>query len=340
MKNKENLPIGIGGDKLAEGRETLPAVEVKNVVEWVNPHLQLPFDLREGKPSKLGMFLTQEDYPEDGYELEVHRQHKRSGIIGHVIFKDDEGRLYRDVDVKGIGYAFNDYYNPRLAVRPPVPHERNKESTWGILDEGYARSDIDMSEKFLKAGIRTHRDIALIKLNEIIGSGGRRMGIKEAKEAGNLRSEDEPVVLVRAFGTRMRLEDAYDKRELIEDARLLVAQELGLDPKKFNTTDYLIWLTKTTAQNIARMHKHGWLHGYLSDHNITLDGRIVDLDSVVTEKEALREVDDEKRKSRGEDYGRAEENIMEFLGTHVSDVSLNGLRNIFLKDYNDELGRR
>lgn len=36
---------------------------------------------------------------------EVSGSHTRSGILGRVIFSDKEGRLYRDIDLKGIGYV-------------------------------------------------------------------------------------------------------------------------------------------------------------------------------------------------------------------------------------------
>ncbi len=343
-KKAENLPIGIGGEKLAEGRETLPAVEVKNVVEWVNPHIQAPFDLRKGKPSRLGMFLTTEP-DESAYELEVHPEHGRSGIIGRVIFRDDEGRLYRDVDVKGVGHAVAGKQHSKVF---PVRIDDGfwaEERTYGILYGGYARSDIEMTEKFLKAGIRTCRNIAMIKLKDII-CGGERLSVEEAGRKGIIKKDDDPVVLVRAFGTRTRLGDVNQKNAL-EDARLLVAQEFGFDPKEFHTEEYLKWIVKTAAQNIARMHRHGWLHGYLSDHNITLDGRIVDLDSVVTEEEAAREKDESKKKSRNGDCEQAwmslERVINRYLDNSRSAFSDDGvgfrdqLRVLYRAEYSKEI---
>lgn len=60
----------------------------------------------------------------------------------------------------------------------------------------------------------------------------------------------------------------------------IVAQELGKDPAEFSKKEYLTWLAETLGINVARMHNSGWFHGYLTTHNITLDGRITDLDSV------------------------------------------------------------
>ncbi|MDP2947869.1 MAG: hypothetical protein Q8N88_07170 [Nanoarchaeota archaeon] len=60
----------------------------------------------------------------------------------------------------------------------------------------------------------------------------------------------------------------------------MVAQELGKDPKEFSKQEYLEWLADTVGQQVGRMHKNGWYHSYLLTHNITLDGKITDLDSV------------------------------------------------------------
>jgi len=30
----------------------------------------------------------------------------------------------------------------------------------------------------------------------------------------------------------------------------------------------------------SRMHNNNWVHGYLTEHNVTLDAKIIDLDSV------------------------------------------------------------
>ena len=313
-KLERQLPTGIGGEKLNEGKETLPAVEVANEVAWVNNKIEAPFKLEVGKQSRLGMFLTPNNEGENPYPVEVSKDQTRSGILGRVIFKDKEGRLYRDIDMKGIGYSRIGY----------VPSDRNEggagplgwhsvyrhiwrwAGTTGIANQELIRRDVDFSEKFLKAGVRTHRVIAVIDLKEVVGRDGRKMSIKEAQKEGVLKENDEPVIEIRAFGVRSRLSDidanfskpAIQKR-LLEDARTMVAQELGLDPDKFTDQEYIEWLVDTMAVNVARMHHKKWVHGYLTTHHITLDGRIVDLDSVENIKEHERRDlhRDEDRKS-------------------------------------------
>lgn len=302
-KIERQLPIGIGGEKLKEGREILPAVEVANEVSWVNNKMNLPFNLKVGEATKLGIFLTPN--PQEGestYNLEVSGSHTRSGILGRVIFSDKEGRLYRDIDLKGIGFN----KGQREGVKPVSVDDtwvRSNFSSWygtsGIADQELIRRDINYSEKFLKAGIRVHRVIALIEPKEIIDQGGVKISIAEAKKRGILKKKDEPIIEVRAFGVRSRLfdvqnglvRDEKDQRkalELLLDAKTMVAQELNIDPEKFTYDDYFEWLIKTIAINVARMHYNKWVNGYLTSHNLTLDGRIVDLDSVVTVEEAKK----------------------------------------------------
>src|SRR3989344_3079542 len=303
-KIERQLPTGIGGEKLKENRETLPAVEVANEVSWVNNKMNLPFDLRVGESSRLGMFLTPNPQTgEQAFNLEVSGSHTRSGILGRVIFSDKEGRLYRDIDLKGTGYI----HKKTRKVRPAGDWDQMSKfssyhGTSGIADQELIRRDVDFSEKFLKAGILTHRVVALFDLKQIIDQSGQKISIAEAKERGILSEKDEPVIEMRAYGVRTRLWDIYDalgfessffgvnKMErptsdqaikLLTDAKMFVAQERNINPPDDLTfNDYFRWLVETIAINIARMHYNNWVSGYLTPHNMTLDGRFVDLDSV------------------------------------------------------------
>ncbi len=351
MKEKieRQLPTGIGGEKLKENRETLPAVEVANEVSWVNNKMNLPFDLRVGEPTKLGMFLTpnpQED--QSTFNLEVSGSHTRSGILGRVIFSDKDGRLYRDIDLKGTGFIQRDlsfnWENVEIKVAPVEGHygetsgKRSEFSYFGgstgIANQELIRRDVNYSEKFLKAGIRTHRVIAVVDLKEIIDASGNKISVTEAKNKGILSKEDEPVIEIRAFGVRWRIHDVVEAlssynpennkaaRRILLDAKNMVAQELGRDPDGFSYKDYFEWLVLTTALNLARMRHNKWVSGYLTEHNIILDGRFVDLDSVETESEVKRKTEIAKRESDrrfvpkdfSDDYQRVEDSLHKLFG--------------------------
>ena len=69
---ERRLPVGIGGVELKKDRKTLPAIEVANEVSWVNNKMNLPFNLKVGESSRLGMFLTPNPQKgESTYNLEV-----------------------------------------------------------------------------------------------------------------------------------------------------------------------------------------------------------------------------------------------------------------------------
>jgi hypothetical protein len=65
-------PVGIGGEKLKEERETLPMVDVRNSVEWVDKDVESPFNLEVGKKADFPLFLSANpSKKEETYPLEV-----------------------------------------------------------------------------------------------------------------------------------------------------------------------------------------------------------------------------------------------------------------------------
>lgn len=326
-------------DLLAGNKETLLAAEVKNHVIWVNPNFpELPFDIQEGRQTKLGMFLAPIVGKEEGtYPLEVARGHGRSGLAGRVIFKDNEGRIYRDVDLKGIGAVeeFNGLDNSlasrvRLGVGRIVPRGAvGGKEYQGILDGLAARWDSETAEYLTSKGVLAHRTIAIVALEELIDENGLILSIAEAKRRGLISDSVQPVIEIRAFGIKARISDAR-KESLIEDARLFAAKELGLSPKRFDAKQYSNWLMETIGGNLGRMHKNGWSHGYATSHNITLDGRLTDFDSArpTHDKEDFKE---DLRQARS-----ATEDLFVLQGGLESDLS----RALFQKAYDAAIGEK
>jgi len=280
------IPMGLAS-KLEASKETLPAIEVKNRVLWVNSDLDLPFKLEVGKRTNLGLFLTSQiEEAEKLKNLEVKRQHMRSALLGRVIFGEktnkEDRQLYRDIDIKGLGWlgGKNNFFVKKIELRP------DGVESMGILSLEDACHNTDIAEEFHKLGIRTNRTIAIVELEEIIYD-GKPISILKAKIGKIISRNMKPVLEIRAFGTHSRFVDVFQSNSkekanlLIEDARLLVAQELGLDPKDFSRLEYFKWLARTVGKNLALMRKNGWVHKYLGQgHNITLDGCFMDFDSV------------------------------------------------------------
>jgi hypothetical protein len=278
-------PTGAGKRELAQ-KERVPVELVANEVIYVNPAFpRLPFLVTMGKPTNLGVFAGKLDTKirssPEGKTAEGSLLHNRSLILGHVIFKDDTGQLYRDVDAKGVGYIA--LSNGTLAARP-IAKGTSYQGMLGIFERSVAQMDASLAERFISLGIRTYRVIAIIKLKELVND-GKKYPIDEARALGIIPNKCEPVISIRAFGTRDRIADSDFEvpspfHKSIEDARLMVAQELQRKPQKFKEGEYFHWFVDTLAENVARMHKARLVNNCLTKHNITLDCRIVDLDSV------------------------------------------------------------
>jgi len=283
---RPRIPIGRVED-LERQKETLPGTIVKNETIWVNDEIN-EFDLEKGKPARLGTFLNPRDDDPDSVPLEVRYGHHRSGIITRRIFHDDK-QWYRDVRLKGIGFMTMDKenYSTKSIVKPI--YRMRAGYLGGILKYKSAKWSAEWDEGFYEAGIRTDRVMAIIRLLEYIDENGDKQPIDELKKKFIVHRDFDPVVEVDAFGTITRINEVIkDKDEaqlLLDDARILVAEELGIKPDQFSFHDYLLWFAQNLGRNISLMHKNGWIHQNLtmenSHHiNITLDCRIVDKDTV------------------------------------------------------------
>ena len=309
---KTRLPVGEAA-KLEEfiaqnWREHLTVFSrVRNRVLAVNEDVYSPFSLIEGQVSPLGVFAhysPQYHYSRfyRGLKLETYEGHGRTVILGRVLFCDKQGRVYRDVDLKGIGMVGG------WGVGTPGYHREGGRT--GLLDEDSAFYEWQVSETLLSAGVRTPRVLAIIGLEELVVD-GKKWGLVKATESDVLDPDFKPVILVRAFGTRARVEDPYAYRQLgkilVSDAKKMVEQETG---EEMTLEGFFEWFGKTFGRNVAILHNMGLYHGYLTPHNITLDCRLVDFDSVQPIESWI---------NRSDDYTKAVD-AMDFMGRHVAET--------------------
>ena len=322
-EERKSLPIG-SGEKIVKVREklTLPVESVKNTVVWVNPAFpEAPLKLRLGRPTELGVFFTptvQKDGKESkNLKISPEWSEGRSGLLGSVIFQDKNGKLYRDVDLKGVGF-FRDVFG-KYKVAELKKDKSNPLSAAGLMDYQLALRDQSYSEKLNKAGIRTHRVLAIVDLEEVVMGDGRKVSIEEIKHRGLISKKMRPVIEIRAFGTKDRIDFLNDRRlgeSAIEDAKKIIAQEQGKDVKKISDEGYLRWFAKKLGEQIAKLRNLGLSHNYLQVHNITLDCRIVDLDSVDSAKVRAGEEKRPEKDVFDEDFFAARESL-EFLANKV-----------------------
>lgn len=258
-------------------------VPVKNTVILANPDIKAPFPVVVGEPSPVVLFHQGSGHEDKSalfnqYVLETHQQHHRSALLARVIFVDNQGRVSRDVDIKGIGFLYPTYGMTALPYNGLGYKDRTGER-FGFLSRTEAGLDFENSKRLLELGVRTNGVLGVARLDEIV-VGGKVVSVALAQELGVLPAGFVPVVEIRAFGTKVRVRDVLDKSSysyaMMTDAKKLVEQELhqGLSWK-----DYFVWFTTTLGENMGKMHQAGLSHGHINTHNVTLDCRLVDLNN-------------------------------------------------------------
>lgn len=348
--------------------ERLPVTDVRNVCVWAPSDMgNLPF--REnvfsvGKESPLGKFLSGERKGITGRilskltrdrsgEIEATKGHGRSGIIGRAYFTDSAGLLYRDLDIKGLG-LIGEGVSGRLFIDLPGRSSASSNEPWGLLREGRAMYDAEISERLIREGFRTAKPIAILRLQEIIDN-GRRISTKKAVEKGIIQEDVTPVLFIRAFGVKSRLFDvaeptssgwiqkpADESRKLIDDAKGFVAKELHV--KELSDLDYLTWFSGTLGKQLAILHRTGYFSTGLDASNTTLDCRVVDLDTI-NEMPSDQEA---KETNRVANTNRALDILTKVLlpvvvqigrveqGEEESQINEGKIKKIFLDSYNKD----
>lgn len=252
-------------------REFFPTVLVANRVLWVNPNVQTPYFLREGESSELGVFLVNPQYRLGMGVLAVDHCHGRSGLLPQIPMTDTRGITYHDTDLKGVGFI-------RPSLQEPIyitPIEiRNEEATSGLWRMEKAFRERNITEDLIGVGMRTYRLAAIIELLEIALPNGLIITVVNAKRRGMMHADETPVIGLRVYRNRERVENPdSDKRECLQKAKERIANELNAN---LSWLEYVKWFARTLGTNLAQVHNHGYWHGFLNDHNVTLGAEIVD----------------------------------------------------------------
>lgn len=165
----------------------------------------------------------------------------------------------------------------------------------GAFDNFDVNSEITGIQKLESIGVRTVPWLAKVAIDEIINRVGRRWKIDSDGPYSGLS------ILFRGWVTPFRLSEvAFDledypyeteaerKRVIVRTAVEDMLQNDSSIPSNINTTpdgikNYLEWLARTFGQQVGIMHANRYQHGNLITlHNITLDARIVDADTVLS----------------------------------------------------------
>lgn len=253
-------------------REFIPAIGVANRVLWVNPEIELPFNITVNQHSELGVFVINHGSGiKPSLLLGFDNINHRAGFLEEIVIAD--GRyIYHDADLKGIGYVTNPVEKDTLRVyRPRI---RGKEDTWGTWRSDKAEKEIKITEFLIGKGVRTYRITALLELEEIAFPNGEIISIEEAKNRRVINANETPVLGLRVYRNKDRIRHLErNPIVVLNRAKAFVEQELK---QRLAWEEYLFWFAQTLGENLRGIHKNGYWHGWVSSHNVTLACEIID----------------------------------------------------------------
>lgn len=213
--------------------------------------------------------------------LRVHVNHQRSAALPAGVFYDESGKPYSCVNIKGAGNVRRNHNGDWYLDNVSPGNGPSLTGPWGYALEPYANNDLRMSERFYALGIHSHRVIAHLRPEYVYYRG---TFLRPAEFARRFSQGRLPLIQLRAFTVPTRLEDLHHHlphdhaAALLSEAWAMIRLRTGNDLKRHDK--YLTYFARTLARQVATMHAAGYVHKYLTTHNITLDAAIVDLDSV------------------------------------------------------------
>ncbi|MCX6776125.1 MAG: hypothetical protein NT130_04735 [Candidatus Micrarchaeota archaeon] len=266
-------PMSVVSDKFFNQ----PVVKVEGELLIFNKKLFPKSPFKEDKIAKeLSLFV---DWSGKNVKMDLLGLYEHGRTLSfNVRFSDVYGNVYNYVNIKGGGI-------PKKSKEGFVHNNTLKKhggQVMGLVGSIDSAEDWDASNLFIENGIKTSAPIAIIEIKEFITKDGERLSTEELRKQGILKNEDEsheftPVIYLRAFSEVMRVGDA--RKEDVEK----FAKEHGMA-----SDEYVAWWTKKVAKNVAKIHDLGKAHRNLIGHNITVDGCIVDNDTVTNVGKSAR----------------------------------------------------
>jgi hypothetical protein len=259
--------------KLSDKFFTEQVTRIKGKLVYFNDELFPSLSaVKDDIAKELSLFV---DWSGKNAEFDAKRLlgHGRSFSFNRVLV-DKEGRVWKYINVKGGGVSRKNILD---ATEPIVKGEELHEAQ-GLFDIEGALTDKDFSLMLLKQGDKTAAPFIIIQIEEVLTKNGERKSIVDLKKEGKLSenilydtgvSSYRPVLYIRLFSEVMRLDDASK-----------VNYENFAKEHEMSLKGYKRWWVARAAKNLAGIHNLGKYHGYISEHNLTIDGCIVDYDSI------------------------------------------------------------
>lgn len=214
-----------------------------------------------------------------GRSYELQTSEREPGIL----FADKYGNVYTSINLKG-----NNLARPWLELNSSLPGNIKVQG----LQQDDAIGRVIRASRLLRASHVDTEWILKAIVPQELPLNGRTVTIPEFKD--KVGSWDEmpkvrqafkktrPVITVRAMTTGIRVEDLCDGDAYVGKALQTVNTIRALRGEtSMGVDDYLAnYLPQNLGRNLGTLHRLGLFHNYLTTHNITATGGIVDLDSV------------------------------------------------------------
>lgn len=256
----------VGGEKIDERRSPLKPghiPELAIVVERYTP--------KKGSPLRLISF-------NHGRSFELQTGNQEPGIV----FSDQHGNIYTSINLKGNNLA-----------EPSIEYTQSEPGNVKIngLQQDNALGRVIAASNLLRANHVETEWILKVMPPQELPLNGRIVTIPEFKENVKARHSEKArapfertklVITVRAMATSIRLMDLRNATIHLRKALKTVNSLRGIKHEgKIDAWDYLeSYLPQNLGRNLGTLHRLGLFHNYVTPHNITATGGIVDLDSV------------------------------------------------------------
>jgi len=280
----------------ARSEAMLPVGFVKNhVIEASDDFVDLA-DMKIGGSAPHAFMLQTGDSSTATVLAGVNRTHRRLVNVEHTFVTDKTGLRWEDIHVKGAGYT------------PPQSREQLRAAHWykkkksyegmyyGLLDEAEALRESNNAELFARLGIRSERVLCVTELDELMDDDGPKpvSYFRSDSTPTERRISDNfvPALLIRALRTNTRLSQMSGAGlpgerapGEIRRAMELVSEEINEPGMRDDPRRFVRWFAGSLGHDLGVMHRNGYVHRWLHGQNVTLDARIIDLDSVRSRKD-------------------------------------------------------
>ncbi len=277
--------------RLVSWRRLLPVsiVYVSNRVFYANEGLQGISLPSLGDPTPMACQIALGSSSSSAWMRACHGRSLLLNTEATVVYQNTR---FRYLDVKGSGLIVSQHGKIFPEVISPDKSRRYRGFTQGLATKEWALISIENTQRLEEIGVRTVPVVAATEIYEVINALGSKISVLEGRVNGLVGQRTEPVEEIRAWVTPFRLQEVtrFNGRDMIHAAMEDIKNSGDSNfPSFSNSEEFLQALAQSIGQAVGKLHKHGYVHEYLSGlHNITLDGRIVDLDGLHSTHSSLR----------------------------------------------------